>query len=154
MKTERVLYVQNIHLHSHTVDLIQAVKLPCLSFPICKMVQVRICFFTTIKFLLPPQFPCVPTFISSSEDERREIIIRIAYKQVYLIPSQRLRSLVLSLPRLYACWDTSALRSHPQRCGEGLPSLTSHSGSYPLMPTKHHKHHNYIPYLPKYLNMN
>lgn len=153
MKTERVLYVQNIHLHSNTVDLIQAAIFPCLSFPICKTVQVRICSFSTIK-PLPPQFPCVATLISSSEDERGEIIIKTAYEQAYLIPSQWLRSQMLSLRRLYTCWDMSPLCSHPQQCGKSLSSLTSHPGSYPLMPTKHQKHHNYIPYLPRHLNMN
>lgn len=79
-----------IHLHSHTVDSIRAVIFLCLSFPICKMVQVRICSFTTTSSRTSVPL-CSPTnFLFWRRKER--IVIKTAYEQTSLIRSQWLHS--------------------------------------------------------------
>lgn len=122
-----------IHLHSCTVDSIRAVIFLCLSFPICEMVQVRICSFTTVSSHTLVPLRSHTNFLFWRQKERA--VIKTAYERASLILSQWLHS---------KGWTMLGHKCrYPQGCGKGSSSLPGLQGSHPLMPNMYHVHQSY-----------
>lgn len=155
MKTERVLYVQNITLHSHTVYWIQAVIFPCLFSHFVKWFKSEYAlspllnFFSHLSSLVfPHQLPLLKM------EGQKSLLKLLISKLTQFHPNVCTPMCYHSEGCTHAGTRLPSLCSHPQRCSKDLSSFTGHPGSYPLIPTKLHEHHDYIPCLPKHLSMN